>query len=167
MRSVGFRRATLGPLSHYWAVGLACLPPGRFDFEVSQSDVAPTLLSLLDIRTHNHFMGRDLQESMAESLSDDAQQQERAMQRAIVSLRYGDAIWQRNNERIALRLDSDAVCHQNFDRADSVQYGQLDFNALQIMRSLPENWPLERWQDAIRGYIQLLDEDRLMPAQAK
>lgn len=139
--------------------------PGRFDFEVSQSDVAPTLLSMLNIRAYNHFMGRDLRASIADSKSDDTQEQERAKQRAIVALRYGNVIWQRDNERLAFRLDSDAVFHQTFDRADSVQYGQLDFEALQTARSLPENWPLERWQDAIRGYIELLDEDRLMPPE--
>lgn len=141
--------------------------PGRFDFDVTHADLPPTILSLLNIRTHNHFLGSDLRAPMEDMRSADPARQARAMSRLILSLRYGDIAWQRDNERFVFRLDSDDVFHSTFDRSNAVQYGQLALEALQISDAPPQDWPLERWQDVIRGYHTLLHEDRLMPAPSK
>ena len=128
--------------------------PHEVDTPVSHLDIAPTLLSLLNIRAGNHFMGRDL---LREGADLDG--------RPVVSFRYGDVSWQQGDERILFRLDSDAILRSSFDRRDALQYGALPGAEILSQAGAPDQWPVERWRDAIRYYGTLLDENRLMPPQ--
>lgn len=151
----------IGPLNpgHTWTVlgflgGWPGLPNrGRQTVDVSHIDIAPTLLSMLNLRAHNHFMGRDLFRA-----SDDTQEV------PIVAFRQGDLVWQRGDQRVQFRLDSDLVRRIRFDRENPLSYGALDGGTWHTDDVLPDDMPLARWQDVIRLYGKLLDDDRLMPA---
>lgn len=140
---------------------------GQWDFDVSHVDIAPTLLSMLNIRTGNHFIGDNLVELIQ---SDDATSQHGEMEkdpRIIASLRYGDVAFQRDNERIVFSLQRDTRLRFTFDRTNALQYGQLDFDTLDWEELALDAFPIERWKDAIRAYGSLLDDNRLMPPAPK
>lgn len=147
---------------HTWTIlgitgGWHGLPqPQRFDTPVSHIDIAPTLLSLLNIKAGNHFMGRNLLAKTPEELAaTDA--------RPVVSFRYGDVAWQEGNQRIQFRLDSDALLATSFDLTNTLEYGALPGAEIRPATVDIETLPIDRWRDAIRFYSILLDENRLMP----
>lgn len=129
--------------------------PARHDIDVSHIDIAPTLLSALNIHAPNHFMGRDLAE--VDPTSEDP--------RPIVAFRYGDIAWQQEDHRLQFRLDSDAVLGLSFDRNDALQYGNLPGGTWTTTHTAPEGWEVDRWRDMIRYYGTLLDNNMLMPAE--
>lgn len=136
---------------------------GQWDFDVSHVDIAPTLLSMLNIRTGNHFIGDNLVRRIATASDDSSAQSSETSAPIIASLRYGDVAFQRKNERIVFSLQRDTRLRFTFDRTNTLQYGQLDFDALNIEELAADAYPIERWKDAIRAYGSLLDDNRLMP----
>lgn len=132
--------------------------PGQWDFDVSHVDIAPTLLSMLNINAPNHFVGDNLIDEIAHQTSP----QHTENRRVIASLRYGDVAFQRDSSRMVFSLKKSTPLRFEFDRSNALQYGQLDREALQI-EPLPNTFPVDRWRDAIRAYGALLDDDRLMP----
>lgn len=152
---------TIGALTpgHTWTAfamlgGWHGLPePGRYDFDTSHTDIAPTLLSALRIKAPNHFMGRDLRRVV----------QAPEPEHPVIAFRYGDVAWQQGDKRLLFRLDSHDLLQLQFDRKDALQYGSLPGGAIQSAAGAPEGWPVERWRDAIRFYASLLDANRLMP----
>lgn len=165
---------TIGPLTpgHTWTT-LAILggwkgtpSPGLYDFDVTHLDIAPTLLSMLDIRAHNHFMGRDLEKVVEASESPDPAVRKRVTHAAIQAFRLGDIAWQEYDERLHFRLDSQGVLTLHFDRNDPIQYGQLNADSVTTDNQIPDNWPVERWRDAIRAYKSIIEQNRFMPPDA-
>lgn len=144
---------------HTWTVlsllgGWEGLPaPRRVDSDISHIDIAPTLLSILNLRSHNHFLGRDLRELPSD----------RIVSHPVVAFRYGDIAWLEEDSRTLFRLDSDNVSVWNFDRENTLQYGMLPGDHIAASTELPPAEDMERRRDAIRYYSQLLDENRLMP----
>lgn len=144
---------------HTWTVlgilgGWSGLPPAqRYDYDVSHLDVAPTLLSLLNVRAGNHFMGRDLMRV----------DPEKAVKHPVLSFRNGDVVRQQGRDRVHFRLDSDAVHHMRIDRNSALSYGSLPGGEWSTSTSEPEGWRLDCWRDMIRYYGELLDQNRLMP----
>lgn len=143
---------------HTWTVlgilgGWHGLPdPQRVEMDISHVDLAPTLLSILNIRTHNHFIGRDL--TRIQNSGDD---------RPVVAFRYGDIAWQQDDQRVLFRLDSPTVLSSDVDRHDALEYGALPGSDFALAATSPDAFPVERWRDVIRFYGVLLDENRLMP----
>lgn len=136
---------------------------GRYDFDVLHTDIAPTLLSMLNIRADNHFMGDDLRKVIQAAQSDDPNEQRYATQRPLTMLHNGDIALQRDQERLLFRLDNSSTLHIGFNRKDTLQYGLLQADGLTIDDELPQEYPVDRWRDAIRAYGTLLDDNRLMP----
>lgn len=136
---------------------------GQYDFDVLHTDIAPTLLKLLNIRAFNHFVGDDLIAQIDAYDSDDSAARERVNQRVLTMAHNGDVAFQRGEERMLFRLDAPTLLRLQFDRESTLEYGLLTPEGLTIDDDFPPDYPVERWRDAVRAYGTILDEDRLMP----
>lgn len=130
--------------------------PDVFNYDVSHIDLAPTILGLLNLRTHNHFMGVDL--SRPENRAAVA-----AAERPILAFRYGDIAWQRGGERVVLNVASQHGVILPVDRADAGRYGLVGEHGVEAAQLRGSDWPAERVRDLVRLHTQLLEENRLMP----
>lgn len=121
--------------------------PGRDDRAVSHVDLAPTILSAIDLRAENHFFGRNLLDGRDE--------------RPVWAFRYGAISVETQTSRSVLRVDDDASISYRFDRTDLASYGALEGGALEP--TFVDEGILERYRDVARAWGSLLDENRLAP----
>lgn len=134
------------------------LTRGRDDTLVSHTDIAPTLLSIVDLYAPNHFMGRDLT-SITKENGTRTKQRVLTVSDSLFSV-HGD------DKRFLVDLNNQRNFVKSVNYEDVEVYGELDLKDL-TMRSLTQSEkPIARWQDAMRSYQQLLREDRLMPQDA-
>lgn len=143
-----------------WA---ARLPQGMQDFTVSLVDIAPTVLTLLDLKSYHHFVGRDLTQATRDWASDDNERHANVRRWPVLSMNRGYVMWEQNDARSYFHLRHAWQTYLDLDRTDPLQYGQLSDVHAQQSSSLPDEWTVERWSDAIRSYRLLLKHDRLMP----
>lgn len=136
---------------------------GQYDFDVLHTDIAPTLLSMLNIRAWNHFVGEDLNEVIRRYDSDDPSSVQEVLTRPLIMMNSGNIAIQRADERVLFRLDTPSLLHLHFDRTKPLQYGLLGKNGVRIETDVPDNYPVDRWRDAVRAYGALLDDNRIMP----
>lgn len=136
---------------------------GQYDFDVLHTDIAPTLLKMLNIRAWNHFVGDDLNQVIADYESGDSSAVQRVNERPMIMMNNGDIAFQRNNERVLFRIDTPALLHLSFDRTRPLQYGLLSADGIGVNTETPADYPVDRWREAIRLYGSLLDDNRLMP----
>lgn len=140
------------------------IPKGMQPFSVSLIDVAPTILSLLDLRANNHFLGRDLRRATLDWHADSTRRQ-RVHQWPVLSMNRGQVMWEQGDARSYFSIRNPWRIYLDFDRNDPQQYGQLHNVEALLQDSPPDDWFIDRWSDAIRAYRMVLKNDRLMPAE--
>ncbi len=138
------------------------LPRGTYDFDISQFNIAPTILTMLNIKAYNHFMGRDLG-AMIEEHQREHRDLSKGVHNSVFAEREGHYFWLAGNQRVVFHtVDHDEALY-TFDRTDGASYGGLDPDRVQHQKGAPAEWPMERWRDALRMMDALIDQDRLMP----
>ena len=138
---------------HTWT-GMAILggwtgvpEPERRDETVSHIDLAPTLISMLNVDIPNSFVGQDLNGPNFTS-------------RPAWAFRYETIAQAESSGRTIFSIRGDHVTRFLTDPFDEVSYGLLEgFHAEQHFDATE----LERYQDLFRAYGRLLDQNRLMP----
>jgi lipoteichoic acid synthase len=121
--------------------------PGRDERAVSHVDLAPTLLSALNLKHGNHFFGRDL-------LRD-------TKARPVWAFRYGAISLETDDTRQLFRIDSEQARAYRFDPSDLSSYGALE-NGKRV--EIPTRADLLlRHRDTARALAALFSEDRLAP----
>lgn len=140
------------------------MPQGRHPFTVSLVDIAPTLLSMLDLRAHNHFVGRDLQRA-ALAYQKGGAARERVSAWPVLSMNRGQVMWEQGDARSYFSIRNPWRIYLDFDRKNPVEYGQLHPLGSRLKNAAPDDWTVDRWSDAIRAYRMVLKNDGLMPPQ--
>lgn len=125
--------------------------PGRDERAITHNDIAPTLLSMLNLKHGNHFFGRDLLRDQGE--------------RPVLAFRYGTVSHEIADTRRVFRMDSDGAIAYRFDRDDARSYGALEESAIRPLSQ--DSFDYDRYRDMALYWSQLLDEDRLAPPEAK
>jgi len=146
---------TVGELTpgHTWTAfaalgGALSVPrPRRDDHVVSHIDLAPTILSAIDLRHANQFFGKNLLAPVRD--------------REVLSFRFGTVSAESGGQRTIFRVDSDETLSYRFDADDALSYGALEGGAIE--RVAPhEN--VERLRDAVRAWGQLLEGNQVGPS---
>lgn len=122
--------------------------PKRDDRAVSHVDLAPTILSAINLRHGNHFFGRDLLKNED--------------QRAVWAFRYGTISRESRDIREIFRIDtvgSEGLAYR-FSRDDLLSYGALEGGN---RTATSPSSDLDRHRDMARAWAELLAEDRLAP----
>jgi lipoteichoic acid synthase len=136
---------------------------------VSQSDIGPTVLGLLDLKVGHHFMGRDLfaPASGSAGLPDSAPGPERGFMTA----RFDAVALVQGEDRLYFRMDGRGEgVHYRVSKRRDADYGLLDETSPQPGAPDPALFPpgsTARYRDMLRQYGALLDGDRLMPPGLK
>lgn len=139
------------------------LPKGSHDFSASLIDVAPTVLSMLDLQVHNHFIGRDLQRATHAWTSGDAERRNQVASWPVISNNRGQVMWEQGDARSYFSIRNPWRIYVEFDRYTPTEYGQLEDPGHRLQYEAPEDWTIDRWSDAMRAYRMILKNNRLMP----
>jgi hypothetical protein len=138
-------------------------PPGRRDAVVSHIDLAPTILSLLDISAPNHFIGVPL-DGLPPAPAGAAP--EVATPRPVLSFRWGDAVLREGRRQVCFSVRNRDMKSFELDPLRPGEYGLLEGEAPAPHAGPPEGFDADRWRDVVLAYGQLLRENRLMPPGA-
>jgi lipoteichoic acid synthase len=122
------------------------LRAGRDERAISHIDLAPTIVSQLDLRHENHFFGRDVLKDAGE--------------RPVHSFSYGAISEELGSVRSVYRIEGDSVISYRFDRDEPRSYGALAGGMRAPAPPLPD---IERTRDMARFWAELLEDDRLLP----
>lgn len=122
--------------------------PQRNDRTIPLLDVAPTILDLLDISAPNHFMGKSLLDTTT---------------REFLSFRLGHVAQHLENSRLVFEMESNNATFYPLNKLDKKDYALLKGHRMVKTSNPPYPFDSERYQDMIRAYAQLLDEDRMFP----
>ncbi len=130
--------------------GSAVMPaPGRDERTVSHVDLPPTILSAINLKSKNHFFGRDLLKDQSE--------------RAVWAFRYGDISVEEGRVRQLFRISGEEGKAYEFLTEDPLSYGALEGG---FRKQIPLTSDLTRHQDVALAFAQLLEENRLAPQEA-
>jgi hypothetical protein len=140
--------AVLGGWPGLWEHGRR----GMHRTTVAQADIGPTVLGLLNLRTGNHFMGRDVFADTSE--------------RSFMTARFDAAALVQNEDRLAFRMDgNNEATYFHVPKNRDAAYGMLDASV--APRTPPDTlFPraaIDRYRDLLRAYGSLLDDNRLVP----
>ena len=148
-----------GPLTpgHTWTTmsflgGWPGLPaPGLREVSASHLDLAPTLISLVDLKVTNAFMGRNLfpRSGLLEG-------------RPLFAFRDGEVVVVEGEQRTGFRVDGGAPQAWMTRRASKRSYGMLDEQAIERVE-VPAGFPVERYRDMILEWSDLLEQNRVLP----
>ena len=137
---------------HTWT-SLAILGGGKFapnarrdERAVSHVDLAPTILSAINLRHKNHFFGRDLLRGYEE--------------RPVWAFRYGTISREAKGVREIFRVDGDSAegLAYGFESSDVASYGALEGGKRTPQKPSSD---LDRHRDVARAWSTLLADDRL------
>jgi hypothetical protein len=137
-------------------------PPGRRDAVVSHVDLAPTLLSLLDISSPNHFVGVPLDGLPAGGAWPPARVEPL---RPVLSVRWGDAVVREDGRLVCLSVRNRAVRSFAVDPLSPERYAMLEGFVPPSRETAPPGFDADRWRDVVLAYGKLLRDNRLMPPQ--
>jgi arylsulfatase A-like enzyme len=136
-------------------------PPGRRDEVVGHVDIAPTLLSVLDLDAPNHFVGRPLD---ADPAAPDAAAGPVATPRPILAFRFGDGLLRVGDRQVCFSTLGDATQSFTLDPRVPAAFGLLSADAVPAASAEPPpGLPIDRYRDAALAYGRLLRENRLVP----
>lgn len=130
---------------------------GRHLVQINHADIPPTILSMLNLRAMNHFMGRNLV-SVVGSSSDESLQ-------SASTLTVGNEIFtvHEKNRRILVHTTKDVDYLKLIESGNVESYGELSVQEFKLVVGDQDDVPIARWKDAMRAYQQVLREDRLLP----
>lgn len=129
--------------------GSAVMPePGRDERAVSHVDLPPTILGAINLKSKNHFFGRDLLKDTSE--------------RAVWAFRYGSISVEEGSVRQLFRISGDEGKAYAFLKDEPLSYGALEGG---FRKPRPPSQELTRHQDVALAFAQLLEENRLAPPQ--
>ena len=149
-----------GPLTpgHTWTSmafigGWPGLPsPGVRSVTASHIDLPATLLSMLDLKVTNSFMGRNL-------FSPDPRM---SGERPVFSFRDGEVAVAEGDLRIGFRIDGTSATAWRVEHDDKRSYGMLDAESVHRLDAVPQGFDVERYRDMARAWAELLDENRVL-----
>lgn len=150
---------TVGALTpgHTWTTmsflgGWPGLPaPGARSVTATHLDLAPTLLSLVDLKVTHAFMGRNLFPRDAAPV-----------ERPVFGFRDGEVVVVEGELRTGFRVDGGASQGWVTSRTSKRSYGMLDEASIERRPTDPA-FPVDRYRDMILEWGHLLEQNRVLP----
>ncbi len=122
--------------------------PGRRDEIISHIDLAPTLLTMLNLRVGNAFIGQDLNGA-------------NFVERPAWAFRYDTIARSRPDDRTIFSMRGREATQYQLDRTSELSYGLLEGHGNEYGPA--RDFDIARYQDAFRYYGRLFDRNLLMP----
>lgn len=143
--------------------------PKKNDMTVSQTDVAPTILDLINVKAPNNFLGKSLIppppivsiDSLGDTTITEVPFEIRP--RKILTFNRNHVSLISDNDRITFDIFSDNATYYQLDRKSVINYALLKGHNMKISNVVPYEFDIKRYRDMIFAYTELLDQNRIIP----
>lgn len=143
--------------------------PKRNEMTISQLDVAPSILDMINVNAPNHFFGRSLipPDSVMniDSLGDTTMIQPPFViePRKILSFHRNHVAYITDNDRILFNMFDNSLNHYELDKSRVKNYALLEGHTMKISEKVSYEFDINRYRDMAFAYGEILNQNRLIP----